>query len=130
MAARIETRRVMPPIATIAANRHAGGLAHIRHAGNAARIGMGYALGLRLWPARGLGRLIGADALRLNGGWTRGLTIGLRLIGGPRRGGLGGLLTLGGRLRIRLAGAGMAGHQHDTKGDKSGRDKPACPHFR
>jgi hypothetical protein len=89
---------------------------------------MGNALRLRLLRARALGRLIGADALRMNRGWTRGLRICLGLIGGPRRSGLGSLLTLGGGLRVWLAGHAMARHQGETKGDKRGRDKPSCLH--
>ena len=89
---------------------------------------MGTALRVGRLRAPALGRLIGADALRLNRGWTRGLRICLRLIGRPRRSGLGSLLTLGGRLRAWLAGHAMARHQGETKGDKRGRDKPSCLH--
>jgi len=55
---------------------------------------MGNALRLGRLRAPALGRLIGADALRLNRGWTRGLRICLRLIGRPRRSGLGWLAML------------------------------------
>jgi hypothetical protein len=107
MTARVKPGSVMPPITAIAANGHPGGLTDIRYAGNAAWIGARDALGLRGLRARALGRLIGADALRLNGGRTLSLWICLRLIGGPRRGGLGGLLTLGGGLRVWLARQGL-----------------------
>jgi hypothetical protein len=107
MTARIKPGSVMPPIAAIAANGHASGLPHIGHTGNAARIGVRNTLGLRGLRARALRRLIGADALRLNGGRTLSLWICSRLIGGPRRGGLGGLLTLGGGLRVWLARQGL-----------------------
>ena len=66
MTARIKPRCVVPPIAAIAPDRHAGCLAHIRHAGNATRTALGHALGLANRTLLDLGGLVGPDRLRLD----------------------------------------------------------------
>lgn len=76
-----------------------------------------------------------SNALRLRVGLTWPLDLlsgpgGLRLTSGAGLGGFGGLLTLRRWLRVRLAGTSLIRRQGDAKGDKGGRDKPTCLHFR
>ena len=63
MATSIKPSRIMPPITTISPNGHTGRLAHIRHAGNAARIAHGDTLGCGQGTARPLDGLIGPNWL-------------------------------------------------------------------